>query len=77
MRSNDAYGAAHANQYAFARLLDIAARGLGVPRVRLAVLSCNMHVYADSQEAVNRMLHPRTPSAHERLGLGQKSQKSK
>lgn len=69
MRSNDAYGATHANQYGFARLAEFVANHTGFERVHLTLLSANMHIYGDSWEEMERMMHPEMPSARERLGL--------
>lgn len=69
MRSNDAFGATHANQYAFARLAEFAAMNTGFERVRFTLLSANMHIYGDSWKAVNKMLRPEMPTAAEMLGL--------
>jgi thymidylate synthase len=69
MRSNDAYGATAANQYAFARLVQFAAMQSGFSKVRLTLLSVNMHIYGDSWNAVDGMLNPKMPSARERFGI--------
>jgi thymidylate synthase len=69
MRSNDAYGATHANQYGFARLLWWVARETGFKRCKLTLLSCNMHIYGDSWDAVGNLLRPEMPTTRERLGI--------
>ncbi len=62
MRSNDAYGATHANQYGFARLAEYVASCTGFNKVRVTLLSANMHIYGDSLDAVDKMLRPDMPS---------------
>ncbi|MHC1603460.1 MAG: thymidylate synthase, partial [Candidatus Syntropharchaeales archaeon] len=69
MRSNDAYGATHANQYGFARLLWWVARETGFKKCRMTLLSCNMHIYGDSWDAVGNLLRPEMPTTRERLGI--------
>lgn len=69
MRSNDAFGATHANQYGFARLGEFVAMHTGYSKLRMTLLSANMHVYGDSWDAVNDLLRPEMPSARERLGM--------
>lgn len=71
MRSNDAYGATHANQFGFARLAEFVAMNTGFKRVEVTLLSVNMHIYGDSWKAVEDLLRPEMPSARERLGLGE------
>ncbi|MHC1585880.1 MAG: thymidylate synthase [Candidatus Syntropharchaeia archaeon] len=69
MRSNDAYGATYANQYAFARLAEFVAGKTGFSRVKMTLLSANMHIYGDSWDAVQKMLRPDMPTVKEMLGL--------
>ncbi|HEC57201.1 MAG TPA: hypothetical protein ENI32_04895, partial [Candidatus Syntrophoarchaeum butanivorans] len=62
MRSNDAFGATHANQYGFARLLEWVARETGFKNCRMTLLACNMHIYQDSWDAVEKILRPEMPT---------------
>ncbi|MEM2924972.1 MAG: thymidylate synthase [Methanocellales archaeon] len=77
MRSNDAFGATHANQYGFARLAEFAAMNSGFKKVRLTLLSANMHIYGDSWRAVKELLRPPMPTAAEMLGLTRKDKDNK
>lgn len=70
MRSNDAYGATHANQYGFARLVQFVAQQCGFEKVRMTLLAMNMHIYSNSWNAVREILWPKTPSAGERMLKG-------
>lgn len=69
MRSNDAYGATYANQYAFARLAEWVAMHTGFEKVRLTLLAANMHIYADSYDMVENIINPKMPTHRERMGL--------
>ncbi len=77
MRSNDAFGATHANQYSYARLAEFAAMNTGFEKVRITLLSANMHIYGDSWKAVHEMLRPKMPTAAEMLGLKKDEDKAK
>jgi thymidylate synthase len=77
MRSNDAYGATHANQYGFARLAEFAAMNCDFEKVRFTLLSANMHIYGDSWKAVKALLRPEMPTAAELLGLRKKDKDAK
>jgi thymidylate synthase len=69
MRSNDAYGATYANQYAFTRLAQSVGAESGFTRVKMTLLSANMHIYEDSWKAVEKVINPEMPSARDRLGI--------
>ena len=68
MRSNDAYGATLANQFAFTRLAEFVAAKAGFKAVKLTLLATNMHIYEDSFEFVEGLLKPKMPSFGELLG---------
>jgi len=67
MRSNDAYGATLANQFAFTRLAEFVAAKAGFESVKLTLLATNMHIYEDSFEFVEGLLRSKTPSFGELL----------
>ncbi|RLG36595.1 MAG: hypothetical protein DRN91_07560 [Candidatus Alkanophagales archaeon] len=62
MRSNDAYGATLANQFAFTRLAEFVAAKTGFESVKLTLLAANMHIYEDAFEFVEGLLKPKMPS---------------
>jgi thymidylate synthase len=69
MRSNDAYGAAAANQYGFARLAEWVASESSFSKVKICTLAANLHIYEDSFDAVASILRPEVPPRREILGL--------
>ncbi len=62
MRSNDAYGALHANMYGFALLTKYIAELTGFKEAKYYHLSNDLHIYQDSLDAVKEILYPEMPS---------------
>lgn len=62
MRSNDAYGAMHANMYAFALLTKYVAELVGFKAYRYNHFALDAHIYAEFFDAVREILYPESPS---------------
>lgn len=62
MRSNDAYGAMHANMFAFSILSKYVAEFLGIKNYRYVHFALDAHVYEQFIDAVKDILYPSSPS---------------
>jgi thymidylate synthase len=62
MRSNDAYGAMHANMFAFSTLTQYLAELTGFAKHRYYHFSVDAHIYAEFFDVVKEILEPKTPS---------------
>lgn len=62
MRSNDAYGAMHANMFAFSTLTQYVAELTGFKEHRYFHFSVDAHIYSEFLKAVKEILQPETPS---------------
>ncbi|RLI76276.1 thymidylate synthase [Archaeoglobales archaeon] len=65
MRSNDAYGAMHANAYAFSLLTQYVAEMTGFHNHVYYHFAVDMHIYAEFLNAVKEILQPETPTIHD------------
>ncbi len=65
MRSNDAYGAMHANAYAFSLLTQYVAELAGFQKHVYYHFAVDMHIYAEFFDAVKEILQPETPTIHD------------
>ncbi|RLI77011.1 thymidylate synthase [Archaeoglobales archaeon] len=65
MRSNDAYGAMHANAYAFSLLTQYVAELTGFQNHVYYHFAVDMHIYAEFFDAVKEILQPETPTIHD------------
>ncbi|WP_456478808.1 thymidylate synthase [Geoglobus ahangari] len=61
MRSNDAYGAMHANMYAFNILTKYVAEMLGFSSHRYYHFALDAHIYGEFVDSVREILEPETP----------------
>ncbi len=62
MRSNDAYGAMHANMFAFSTLTQYVTELIGLKRHRYYHFALDAHIYSEFLEAVEDLLKPETPT---------------
>ncbi|AGK62088.1 hypothetical protein Asulf_02132 [Archaeoglobus sulfaticallidus PM70-1] len=62
MRSNDIYGAMHANAYAFSTLTQYVAELTGFQRHKYYHFAVDAHIYGEFLKAVKEILEPETPS---------------
>jgi len=62
MRSNDIYGAMHANMFAFSLLTDYVAQMIGEKEYRYYHFSLDAHIYEEFLKSVKEILEPETPS---------------
>ncbi len=62
MRSNDAYGAMHANMYAFSLLTKYVAELTGFGDYKYMHFALDAHIYAEFIKAVREILYPDSPS---------------
>ncbi|MFP4559663.1 MAG: thymidylate synthase [Archaeoglobaceae archaeon] len=62
MRSNDAYGAMHANMFAFSTLTQYVTELIGLQRHRYYHFALDAHIYSEFLEAVEDLLKPETPT---------------
>ena len=62
MRSNDIYGAMHANAFAFSTLSQYVAELTGFRRHRYYHFAVDAHIYAEFIESVREILEPETPT---------------
>ncbi|RLI83068.1 thymidylate synthase [Archaeoglobales archaeon] len=62
MRSNDIYGAMHANAFAFSTLTQYVAELTGFEKHRYYHFAVDAHIYAEFLEAVKEILEPESPS---------------
>ena len=62
MRSNDIYGAMHANVFAFSTLCQYVAELTGFKRHRYYHFATDAHIYLEFLEAVKEILEPPTPA---------------
>jgi thymidylate synthase len=62
MRSNDAYGAMHANMYGFALLTKYISEMAGFEGYRYNHFVVDAHIYAEFTDAVREILQPESPS---------------
>ncbi|MFO7967884.1 MAG: thymidylate synthase [Archaeoglobaceae archaeon] len=62
MRSNDAYGAMHANMFAFSTLTQYVTELIGSKRHRYYHFALDAHIYSEFLEAVEDLLKPQTPT---------------
>ncbi len=62
MRSNDIYGAMHANAFAFSTLTQYVAELTGFERHRYYHFAVDAHIYAEFLTAVKEILEPESPS---------------
>jgi len=67
MRSNDAYGAMHANMYAFNLLTDYVSHMLGYDSHHYFHFSLDAHIYGEFIDSVREILEPETPSYLEKI----------
>ncbi len=70
MRSNDAYGAMHANMYAFALLTKYIAELAGFSSYGYNHFALDAHIYAEFVEAVREILYPESPSYLDKVSEG-------
>ncbi len=68
MRSNDAYGAMHANMYAFALLTRYVAELTGFDRYKYIHFALDAHIYGEFVKAVKDILFPDSPSYSDFIG---------
>jgi len=68
MRSNDAYGAMHANMFAFSTLTQYVAELTGFSGHVYYHFAVDAHIYAEFFDAVREILEPETPSLLEEMG---------
>ena len=68
MRSNDAYGAMHANMFAFNILTEYVAEMCGFERHRYCHFALDAHIYGEFIDSVREILEPETPGYLERVG---------
>ncbi len=61
MRSNDAYGAMHANMFAFSLLTKYVAELAGFSSYRYAHFAVDAHIYSGFVDAVREILYPESP----------------
>ncbi len=61
MRSNDAYGAMHANMYAFSLLTKYVAELTGYRRYKYYHFALDAHIYAEFIKTVKEILYPESP----------------
>lgn len=62
MRSNDAYGAMHANMFAFSTLTQYVTELTGFKRHKYYHFALDAHIYSEFLEAVEDLLKPETPT---------------
>ncbi len=62
MRSNDIYGAMHANMFAFSLLTDYVAQLIGENTYKYYHFSVDAHIYEEFLGSVREILEPETPS---------------
>lgn len=62
MRSNDAYGAMHANMFAFSTLTQYVTEMIGLKKHRYYHFALDAHIYSEFLEAVEDLLKPETPT---------------
>ncbi len=65
MRSNDAYGAMHANMFAFSLLTSYVAQIVGAGNYGYFHFSVDAHIYSEFLDAVREILYPDSPSYSE------------
>lgn len=61
MRSNDAYGAMHANMFAFSLLTKYVAETCGVGEYKYYHFAVDAHIYSGFMKAVEDILYPKSP----------------
>lgn len=67
MRSNDAYGAMHANMYAFNLLTKYVAEMLGFDEHTYYHFALDAHIYGEFMDSVREILEPETPGYVDRI----------
>ena len=67
MRSNDAYGAMHANMYAFNLLTEYVAEMCGFDMHKYYHFALDAHIYGEFLDSVKEILEPETPGYMEKV----------